>query len=221
MWYTRGLSLTAGILLVLVLWNQIDDTHSAEAYACLLAILAGTNLVAAANDLVSLFLSLELVSIPTYVILYLPRRDRSGGEATLKYFLLSVFSSALVLYGMSWLYGVAGTTNFAAIREVLSNRPPHAGEGMLEIAFALAAGRLVLPHRGGAVSLLCARRVSGHDACQRGAALVHAEDRGLRGTAAAHSAERRDRELDAVGAGPFGQAAAGRAGRGRRCSSAI
>ena len=68
-WYTRGLSLSAGILLVLVLWNQIDDRHSAEAYACLLSILAGTNLVAAANDLVSLFLALELVSIPTYVIL--------------------------------------------------------------------------------------------------------------------------------------------------------
>jgi NADH-quinone oxidoreductase subunit N len=135
--YTRGLSLTSGILLALVLWNQIDDAHAAEAYACLLTILAGTNLVAASNDLVSLFLALELVSIPTYVILYLPRRDRLTGEATLKYFLLSVFSSALVLYGMSWLYGVAGSTNFAAIREALSNRAQNADEGMLEIAFAL------------------------------------------------------------------------------------
>jgi NADH-quinone oxidoreductase subunit N len=136
-WYTRGLSLSAGVLLVLVLWDQIDDSHSAEAYACLLTILAGTSLVAAANDLVTMFLSLELVSIPTYVILYLPRRDQRTSEAALKYFLLSIFSSALVLYGMSWLYGVAGTTNFAGIRDVLSNRPPHAGDGMLEIAFAL------------------------------------------------------------------------------------
>src|SRR3954454_18383326 len=136
-WYTRGSALSAGILLVLILWNQIDDAHSAEAYACLLTILAGTSLVAAANDLVSLFLSLELVSIPTYVILYVPRRDRENGEVALKYFLLSVFSSALVLYGMSWLYGVAGTTNFTAIQNVLSSRPPHAGETMLEISFAL------------------------------------------------------------------------------------
>ncbi len=136
-WYTRLLSLSAGVLLVLVLWDQIDDSHSAEAFACLLAILAGTSLVAAANDLTTLFLSLELVSIPTYVILYLPRRDRRTSEAALKYFLLSIFSSALVLYGMSWLYGVAGTTNFVGIRDVLSTRPPHAGEGMLEIAFAL------------------------------------------------------------------------------------
>ena len=136
-WYTRGLGLSAGVLLALILWNQIDDNHSAEDYACLLLIVAGTSLVAAANDLVSLFLSLEMVSIPTYIMLYLPRRDRVGGEATLKYFLLSVFSSALVLYGMSWLFGAAGTTNFAAIQSVLSSRPPHAGEGLLAIAFAL------------------------------------------------------------------------------------
>ena len=75
-WYIRGLSLTAGFLLTLVLWNQIDDGHAAEAHACLLSIVVGTNLVAAANDLVSLFLALEFVSIPTYVLLYLPRRDR-------------------------------------------------------------------------------------------------------------------------------------------------
>jgi NADH-quinone oxidoreductase subunit N len=142
LWYVRGLTLVGGGLLALVLWTQIDDAHSAEAYACLLSILAGTSLVAAANDLVSLFLALELVSIPTYVILYLGRRDRVGGEATLKYFLLSIFSSALVLYGMSWVYGVAGSTNFGAIRLVLENRTPHAGEGMLEIAFALLVAGL-------------------------------------------------------------------------------
>jgi NADH-quinone oxidoreductase subunit N len=142
LWYVRGLSLTAGFLLALVLWTQIDDAHSAEAHACLLSIVAGTSLVAAANDLVSLFLALELVSIPTYVMLYLGRRDRVGGEATLKYFLLSIFSSALVLYGMSWVYGVAGSTNFGAIRVVLANRAPHAGEGMLEIAFALLVAGL-------------------------------------------------------------------------------
>jgi NADH-quinone oxidoreductase subunit N len=136
-WYSRGLSLSAGILLALVLWNQIDDGHAAEAHACLLAILAGTNLVAAASDLVSLFLALELVSIPTYVILYLSRRDRVGREATVKYFLLSVFSSALVLYGMSWLYGVAGTTNLAAIGEIVRANSPAGGSRMLQIAFAL------------------------------------------------------------------------------------
>jgi NADH-quinone oxidoreductase subunit N len=114
-WYTRGLALSGGIALALMLWNQIDDSRAAEAHACLLSIIAGTNLVAAADDLVSLFLALELVSIPTYVLLYLPSRGQGGRESAIKYFLLSVFSSVLVLYGMSWLYGAAGSTNFGAI----------------------------------------------------------------------------------------------------------
>jgi NADH-quinone oxidoreductase subunit N len=128
-WFARGLSLTLGSLLVLLLWNQIDDAHSAEAHACLLAILAGTNLVAAANDLVVLFLALELVSIPTYVLLYLVRRDRATREATVKYFLLSVFSSALVLYGMAWLYGSTGTTNLVGIAESIAL--PDRGESVI------------------------------------------------------------------------------------------
>ena len=136
-WYTRGLSLSAGVLLALMLWNQIDDGYAAESHACLLAILAGTNLVAAASDLVSLFLALELVSIPTYVLLYLSRRDRAGSEATIKYFLLSIFSSAMVLYGMSWVYGIAGTTNFVAIADFVGPDAVASGSQMMPLALAL------------------------------------------------------------------------------------
>lgn len=116
-WFVRGTTLIIGIILVLLLWNQIDDSRSAEAHACLLAILSGVNLTAAANDLAGLFIGLELVSIPTYVLLFLPQRDRQMREATLKYFLLSVFSAATFLYGVAWLYGAAGTTNMYGIVE--------------------------------------------------------------------------------------------------------
>jgi NADH-quinone oxidoreductase subunit N len=140
-WYTRGLTLSAGFILALLLWNQIDDGHAAEAHACLLCILVGTNLAAAADDLVSLFLALELVSIPTYVLLYLPRRERANREAAAKYFLLSVFSSAIMLYGMSWLYGISGSTNFAAIAEVVRSSSSEAGSLMPLMALAfLVAG---------------------------------------------------------------------------------
>jgi NADH-quinone oxidoreductase subunit N len=135
-WYARGLSLTFGAVLVLMLWNQVDDAHSAEANACLLSIVAGVNLVAAANDLVVLFLALELVSIPTYVLLYLVRREGGTREATIKYFLLSVFSSAIVLYGMAWLFGATGTTNFSGIAEALS--VPERGDNLIRhVALAL------------------------------------------------------------------------------------
>jgi NADH-quinone oxidoreductase subunit N len=140
-WFARGLSLTLGAVLVLLLWNQIDDAHAAEGHACLLAVIAGTNLVAASNDLVELFLALELVSIPTYVLLYLVRRNRQTREATIKYFLLSIFSSALVLYGMAWLYGATGTTNLAGIAEALS--VPDRGDNLIRhMALALMVAGL-------------------------------------------------------------------------------
>jgi NADH-quinone oxidoreductase subunit N len=138
-WYARGLSLTLGAVLVLLMWNQVDDAHAAEGHACLLSIIAGTNLVASANDLIGLFLALELVSIPTYVLLYLLRGGGQTREATIKYFLLSVFSSALVLYGLAWLYGAAGTTNMTGIADFVRGTKP----GVDVLTFRLALALLV------------------------------------------------------------------------------
>ena len=140
-WFVRLVTLATGAILVLVNWNQISDSDSAESHACLLFILAGANLIALANDLIVLFLALELVSIPTYLFLYVARRDRSGQEATLKYFLLSVFSSALVLYGFSFLYGVAGTTNLTALHEVFKSHELNAMPILLLVSVvAIVAG---------------------------------------------------------------------------------
>ena len=82
---------------------------------------AGSSLVGRANDLVSLFLALEMVSIPTYVLLYLPARDRLGQEAAVKYFLLSILSSGILLFGFSYLYGLTGTTNLGAVVAILTS----------------------------------------------------------------------------------------------------
>lgn len=120
-WYVRGLSLATGLVLALMTWQQADDARAAETQACLLAIVAGVNLVAAANDLIGLFVALELISIPTYLFLLMPRRDAPAQEATMKYFLLSVLSSAFLLFGLSYLYGATGTTNLVAIYAALEN----------------------------------------------------------------------------------------------------
>lgn len=118
--FVRIVSLGVAATLVLLTWSEISDGLAGEHFGCILLIALGTNLTAAANELITLFLALELISIPTYVILYLTRSDRPAQEAAVKYFLLSVFSSALVLFGFSYLYGQTGTTNLPAILDAYS-----------------------------------------------------------------------------------------------------
>ena len=135
--YTRLTSFTLGFALVLVMWGQVEDAVSGECMACLLAVLAGANLVAASNDIITLFLALELVSIPTYLLLYLPRRDTASREATVKYFLLSIFSSGVLLLGLAYLFGVSGTTNLQGIHDVLASGQTTGGLPVLLLALAL------------------------------------------------------------------------------------
>jgi NADH-quinone oxidoreductase subunit N len=116
----KGIAIVAGIVLVLLSWEELPDRQAAEYHGCLLLIVAGLCLTGSANELVTLFLALELVSIPTYILLYLPRHDSATQEAALKYFLLSVFSSAFLLFGFSYLYGLAGTTNIPALMQALT-----------------------------------------------------------------------------------------------------
>jgi NADH-quinone oxidoreductase subunit N len=115
----KGLAFAGGALLVLFGWEEVPERQAGEYHACLLVIVAGTSLTGLANDLITLFLSLELISIPTYVLLYLPRNDNPAQEAAMKYFLLSVFSSALMLFGFSYLYGLGGTTNIPGLARAL------------------------------------------------------------------------------------------------------
>ncbi|CAN5630626.1 NADH-quinone oxidoreductase subunit N [soil metagenome] len=119
--FIRWLTLGAGLILVLLATKEASHGIAGEYYACLLIALAGTSLVARANDLVTVFLALEMISIPTYVLLYLPNRGAIGQEAALKYFLLSILSSGIMLFGLSYLYGLAGTTNVTALVDTFSD----------------------------------------------------------------------------------------------------
>ena len=136
-WYIRGMTLAAGILITLILWDHTEDAIAAESFACLLALLAGVNFVSLSNDLVGIFLGLEMVSIPTYILLYLGRQDWMSREATIKYFLLSIFSSAFVLFGLSWIYGLTGTTNLSLLTERASSGMPGIHQGMLTVALIM------------------------------------------------------------------------------------
>jgi len=121
----RLLALVLGITFTLVASQQADRLLATEYLGTLMLIVVGLMLVAGANELVLMFLGFELISIPTYVLLFLGRRDRATGEATMKYFFLSILSSALLLFGLAFLFGMAGTTTITGtsqvpgIREVL------------------------------------------------------------------------------------------------------
>ena len=106
-----------------------------------LILLAGLSLTAVADDLVLLFIGLELVSIPTYILLALKRTDAHGQEASLKYFFLSLVASALFLYAAVCLYGIGGSTNLAIIGARLrSAAEPLAGMAtvLLPVAIGMA-----------------------------------------------------------------------------------
>ena len=93
--YLRWFALIIGILTTLLVSSQTTREFASETIGTLMLLIVGLMLIARANDLVFLFVSLELVSIPTYILLYLGRRDRATSEAAVKYFFLSIFSSAV------------------------------------------------------------------------------------------------------------------------------
>jgi NADH-quinone oxidoreductase subunit N len=90
-----------------------------EYYVLLLLATSGMILLVSAVDLIAVFLGIELLSIPIYVLAGFDRRKLRSNESSLKYFLVGSFASALLLYGMALLYGATGSTDFAAIRQAL------------------------------------------------------------------------------------------------------
>lgn len=93
---------------------------AAEFYATILFSTVGAMTIALAADLITVFVGLELMTIPVYVLAAMSRRDRFSNEAGLKYFLLGAFSSAMLLYGFAWLYGISGTTTFAGVADAIA-----------------------------------------------------------------------------------------------------
>src|SRR5438132_6713946 len=94
-----------------------EDMNHPEFYSLLLFATAGMLMMAASNELVMVFLGLEILSIATYVMAGFRRTDLKSNESALKYFLLGSFSSAFFLYGVALIFGATGSTNLLAIKE--------------------------------------------------------------------------------------------------------
>jgi NADH-quinone oxidoreductase subunit N len=138
--WSRLMLLLIGLIVLGLAHDEPADDRAGEFFGSLLLMNAGTMLVAAANDLVFLFVGLELVSIPTYLLLYLSRRTPATQEAATKYFYLSIFASGLLLYGLAFLYGATGISNLKAATFLTTTVAgfPNAQLGLIAIVFVMA-----------------------------------------------------------------------------------
>jgi NADH-quinone oxidoreductase subunit N len=121
--FVTGVLAVAVIAAALIAHDYLprEDLPGVEFYVLLLLSAAGGVVMASANDLIVLFLGLEVLSIAVYILAAMHLRRIESQEAALKYFLLGAFSSAFLLYGIALVYGATGSTNMAGISAYLSD----------------------------------------------------------------------------------------------------
>jgi NADH-quinone oxidoreductase subunit N len=142
--FSDGVFLLAGILTLLLSIDYLELEHInyGEYYVLVLGAISGMMLMAAANSLIVIFLALELFSICLYVLAGFERTRGKSQESALKYFLLSAFASAFLLYGMALVYGATGSTMLSAIATALKTGAPGndpillAGLALMLVGFA-------------------------------------------------------------------------------------
>ena len=134
-------AVTLGTILVILSSMDFLNTHKShhgEFYCLVLLSTAAIFFLASAQDLILLYLALEFLSICSYVLAAFVRTDAKSSEAGLKYFLLGAVTSAVMLYGISFVYGLTGSTQLSAIAEVIRAR------GIAEDSILFFSSMLVL-----------------------------------------------------------------------------
>ena len=119
----KALFLLVGYVIVLLSQTELEEGgyYQGEYYVLLLVSILGMVMMASSRDLVSVFVALELLSIPAYMLAAWRKRDTKSNEAGVKYYLLGVFASGVLLYGMSYLYGTTGSTKLTEIGAALTS----------------------------------------------------------------------------------------------------
>jgi NADH-quinone oxidoreductase subunit N len=119
----KAVFLLTAYVVVLMSQTELEEGgyYQGEFYVLLLASVLGMVMMTSSRDLVSIFVALELLSIPAYMLAAWRKRDPKSNEAGVKYYLLGVFASAVLLYGMSFLYGTTGSTRLVDIGAELSD----------------------------------------------------------------------------------------------------
>jgi NADH-quinone oxidoreductase subunit N len=135
----KALFLLAAYVVVLMSQTELEEGgyYQGEFYVLLLCSVLGMVMMSSSRDLVSVFIALELLSIPAYMLAAWRKRDPKSNEAGVKYYLLGVFASSVLLYGMSLLYGATGSTLLVDIGAALADRELIAFE-VVAVAFVVA-----------------------------------------------------------------------------------
>jgi NADH-quinone oxidoreductase subunit N len=122
--FIKGATIVTGILSALFApaYLIVRRIPLGEFNTILISALIGICVLASSNDLITLFLGLELMTMPSYLLAGLHKTDRYSNEGGLKYFLLGSFASAIVLFGAAWIYGLTGTTSIDGIAAALDGQ---------------------------------------------------------------------------------------------------
>ncbi|HEX9124234.1 MAG TPA: NADH-quinone oxidoreductase subunit N [Actinomycetota bacterium] len=128
------LSVALVVLLISLRYFREGRWYQGEYYYLLLTSFLGAVMMPSSRDLLMLFISLELVSAPGFLIVAFRKSDPRSNEAGIKFFLIGVLSTAVMLYGMSLIYGLTGTTNLSSIGQVLASTLPAGRQTLADAA---------------------------------------------------------------------------------------
>ncbi len=122
--FFKGIFLICGLLIVLLSVDFFRDLPQAygEYFSLIIFVVLGMSLLASVVDIIALYIAFELVSIGGYVLVGYLKRDARSNEASLKYFIYGAAASAVLLYGLSLLYGLGGSTNISEMADSLVGR---------------------------------------------------------------------------------------------------
>ena len=109
-------------ILLSIKYLEIEGEQRGEYYGLILFSVIGMMFMASSVDVLALFISLELMAVSVYILVGYFRRDKKSNEASMKYFLLGAFSSGVLLYGISMIYGLTGSTNLAKIGKTVEKQ---------------------------------------------------------------------------------------------------